>query len=52
MIWLGTVNAVQIWHMKTLALNIPKTIPLLSLPVGFGFLLIGTIFLHFRKGEE
>lgn len=52
MIWLGTVNAVQIWHMKTLALNIPKTIPLLSLPVGFGFLLIGTIFLYFRKGEE
>jgi TRAP-type C4-dicarboxylate transport system permease small subunit len=51
MIWLGTVNAVQIWHMKTLALNIPKTIPLLSLPVGFALLLAGTVLLHFKEGR-
>ena len=48
MIWLGTVNAVQIWHMRTLALNIPKTIPLLSIPVGFAFLLAGVVLLHLQ----
>lgn len=52
MIWLGWVNAIQIWHMKTLALNIPKTIPLLALPAGFALLLAGTVLLHFngRRG--
>ena len=47
MIWLGWTNAVQIWHMKTLALNIPKTIPLLSIPVGFALLLTGMVLMHF-----
>lgn len=47
MIYLGWVNAVRIWHMKTLALNIPKTIPLMALPAGFGLLLAGTLLLHF-----
>jgi TRAP-type C4-dicarboxylate transport system permease small subunit len=48
MIWLGWVNAVQIWHMKTMALNIPKTIPLLSLPLGFALLLAGTVLMHLQ----
>ena len=48
MIWLGLTNAVQIWHMKTLALNVPKTIPLLSLPLGFALLLAGMIMMHFN----
>ena len=48
MIWLGWTNAVQIWHMKTLALNVPKTIPLLSLPLGFALLLAGMILMHFN----
>ncbi len=48
MIWLGWTNAVQIWHMKTLALNVPKTIPLLSLPIGFALLLSGMILMHFN----
>ena len=48
MIWLGWTNAVQIWHMQTLALNVPKTIPLLSLPIGFALLLSGMILMHFN----
>lgn len=48
MIWLGWTNAVQIWHMKTLALNVPKTIPLLSLPLGFALLLAGMVLMHFN----
>lgn len=47
MIYLGWVNAVSIWHMKTLALNIPKTIPLMALPAGFALLLAGTVLIHF-----
>ncbi|MBL3539410.1 TRAP transporter small permease [Aminivibrio sp.] len=48
MIRLGWVNAVQIWDMKTMALNIPKTIPLLSIPVGFALLLAGTVLMHLQ----
>lgn len=52
MTWLGWVNALQMWHMKTMALNIPKTIPLLSVPVGFALLLAGTVLLHLQKTLE
>ena len=33
---------------KTLALNVPKTIPLLSVPLGFALLLAGMILMHFN----
>jgi TRAP-type C4-dicarboxylate transport system permease small subunit len=49
MIYLGWVNATRIWYMRTLALNIPKTIPLLALPAGFALLLAGTVLLHLRE---
>ena len=39
MIYLGLVNAVNVWHMRTMALGIPKTIPLLAVPLGLGLLL-------------
>ncbi len=46
MIYLGWVNATRIWYMRTLALNIPKTIPLMALPAGFALLLAGSVLLH------
>ncbi len=46
MIYLGWVNATKIWYMRTLALNIPKTIPLMALPAGFALLLVGSVLLH------
>jgi TRAP-type C4-dicarboxylate transport system permease small subunit len=49
MIYLGWVNATRIWYMRTLALNIPKTIPLMALPAGFALLLAGTVLLHLRE---
>ena len=52
MIWLGWVNAVQTWHMKTMALHIPKTIPLLSIPVGLALLLAGTVLMHLQTIER
>ncbi|MDI9389396.1 MAG: TRAP transporter small permease [Synergistota bacterium] len=52
MIYVGTINAMQMRGMRTIALNIPKTIPLLSVPVGFLLLLAGTILAWFNRGEE
>jgi len=40
MIYLGFFNAIKIWHMRTMALGIPKTIPLMSVPVGLSLLLV------------
>lgn len=49
MIWLGMMNAVKIWHMKTMALGIPKTIPLMSVPVGLALLLVMFLLLQLRS---
>ena len=49
MIFLGWVNATKIWYMRTLALNIPKTIPLMALPAGFALLLLGSVLLFFEE---
>jgi TRAP-type C4-dicarboxylate transport system permease small subunit len=52
MIWLGLVNALKIWHMRTMALGIPKTIPLLSVPVGLALLLAIFLLIQYRKFRE
>ncbi|MDO9508543.1 MAG: TRAP transporter small permease [Thermovirgaceae bacterium] len=49
MIVLGLNNAISMWHMQTMALNIPKTIPLLSLPVGFLLLIAAIVLTHLPK---
>ncbi len=49
MIWLGLMNAVKIWHMKTMALGIPKTIPLMSVPAGLALLLAIFLLLQYRS---
>lgn len=46
MTWLGLVNAWGTWHMRTMALDIPKTIPLLSIPVGLFMLLLIYVFME------
>lgn len=46
MIFLGLNNAINMWNMQTMALNIPKTIPLLSLPAGFLLLLAAIVLTH------
>ncbi len=52
MIYVGTVNAFQMKGMRTIALGIPKTIPLLSVPVGFLLLMAGTTIAWFVRGKE
>lgn len=49
MIALGLNNAINMWYMRTMALNIPKTIPLLSLPVGFLLLLTAIVLTNLPK---
>jgi TRAP-type C4-dicarboxylate transport system permease small subunit len=36
LVWFGTKNVIGSWKMKTMALGIPKSIPLMSVPVGMG----------------
>ena len=52
MIYLGTTNAIGMWHMQTMALNIPKTLPLLSLPVGLVLLLAAVVLTHLPAGSS
>ena len=46
-VYFGAHNAIGAWNMRTMGLKIPKTIPLLSLPVGLGILLVE--FVIYRK---
>ena len=52
MIYIGSVNALQMRGMKTIALGIPKTVPLLSVPVGFLLLMTVTIIAWLCRGRE
>jgi len=51
MIYLGTVNAISVWEMHTMALHVPKTIPLLAVPLGFGLLLAIYILKNLLEGK-
>lgn len=39
-VYFGIHNALGTWTMRTMGMGIPKTIPLLSLPVGMGILFV------------
>ncbi|MGB4027870.1 MAG: TRAP transporter small permease [Acetomicrobium sp.] len=52
MIYLGTVNALGNWKVRTMGMGIPKTIPLLSLPVGLGVLFIEFVLYRDKRGIE
>ena len=36
LVWFGMKNVIGSWKMKTMALGIPKSIPLMSVPAGMG----------------
>jgi len=52
MIYLGTVNALGNWKVMTMGMGIPKTIPLLSLPVGLGVLFVEFVLYRDKRGIE
>ncbi|MCF7935649.1 MAG: TRAP transporter small permease [Synergistales bacterium] len=52
MIYMGFRNALGMWSMRTMAMHIPKTVPLLAVPAGLSLLLAGVLLLERRKREE
>ena len=52
MIYLGTINAIQLWDTKTLALNLRKTYAVMAVPVGFALLILGIIHMQLRRREN
>ena len=53
LVWFGARNVMGSWKMKTMALGVPKAIPLMAVPIGMSLLLV-TILLKAaaRDGEE
>jgi TRAP-type C4-dicarboxylate transport system permease small subunit len=44
LIWFGARNVIGSWKMKTMALGVPKSIPLMAVPIGMGLLLATILF--------
>ena len=54
LIWFGVRNVTGSWKMKTMALGVPKSIPLMAVPIGMGLLLATILFKAAapREGER
>jgi TRAP-type C4-dicarboxylate transport system permease small subunit len=50
LIWFGAQNVAGTWTMRTMALNIPKAIPLSAVPLGMGMLLLLSLLLAVERG--
>lgn len=50
LIWLGTRNVMGSWKMKTMALGVPKAVPLMAVPIGMGLFLAALLLK--RRGEK
>ena len=49
----GVQNVMGGWTMRTMALQIPRAVPLMAVPVGMGMLLVVLVASYFgRKGRE
>ncbi|MDR1875525.1 MAG: TRAP transporter small permease [Synergistaceae bacterium] len=48
LIWFGAQNVGGTWQMKTMALGIPKAIPLMAVPIGMGMLLAQVLATEWR----
>ena len=44
LVWFGARNVMGSWKMKTMALGVPKSIPLMAVPIGMGLLLATILF--------
>ncbi len=51
LIWLGAKNVAGTWSMKTMALGIPKAIPLMAVPIGMSLLLTQFVVGKLRSVE-
>ena len=48
LIWYGAKNVGGTWQMKTMALGIPKAIPLMAVPIGMALLLLQLLAQEWR----
>ncbi len=51
LIWFGSLNVIGSWKMKTMALGVPKSAPLMAVPAGMAMLL-ASILLRALRGER
>ncbi|WP_334139576.1 TRAP transporter small permease [Thermovirga lienii] len=52
LIWYGAQSVRGTWHMKTMALGIPKAIVLMAVPLGMSILLVQLLLLEFMKTRK
>ena len=54
LVWFGARNVMGSWKMKTMALGVPKAIPLMAVPIGMTILLAAIVckYLGGKKEEE
>jgi len=52
LVWLGWRNVLGGWKMKTMALGVPKAIPLMAVPIGMTLLLAAIVSKRGRSGGE
>ena len=52
LIWLGSKNVAGTWTMKTMALGIPKAIPLMAVPIGMSMLLMQLLLQELHRPSD
>jgi len=52
MTYLGVNYVSSMWKFRTLALDMPKTIPLMSIPIGMGLMLLQYILLQIVSASK
>ncbi len=48
----GVQNVMGSWTMQTMALRIPRAVPLMAVPIGMGMLLIVLVAHYFARGRD
>jgi TRAP-type C4-dicarboxylate transport system permease small subunit len=49
LVWFGIQNVGGTWQMKTMALGIPRAVPLMAVPIGMSLLLVQILAQEWRN---
>ena len=52
LIWFGAKNVIGSWKMKTMALGVPKSLPVMAVPIGMGIFLCALLAKYVRDLKE
>ena len=52
MVWFGAQNVMGGWRMKTMALGVPKAVPLMAVPIGMAMLLAVVVARCWQDSES